>query len=235
MTDFSSINNKLDKFRKQFKEAGLTDSKISASASYSKAIAGRKLSPETKEKLRQANLGRTMSDEAKAKAIAARTGKKQNISEDSKRKRTDKTSTPINQYNLQGEFIKTFASQMDAQRELDVERALINKKPLKSGALARALDSQQKSNGYYWRRSPYKDNIKDEIDALTGNKMKGQTRARAILQFDLEGNLINEWPSAKVAGEQLGIANSNINICCRKNVDGGSYSYKGFVWQYLSA
>ncbi len=235
MTDFSSINNKLDKFRKQFKEAGLTDSKISASASYSKAITGRKLSPEAKEKLRQANLGRTMSDEAKAKAIAARTGKKQNISENSKRKRTDKTSVPINQYDLQGQFIKQFNSQMDAIRELDIERAKKNKKPLGTGSLGKALSHQQKSNGYYWRKAPYKDNIKDEIDALTGNKMKGQTRARAVLQFDLEGNLINEWPSAKVAGEVLKIYNANINICCRKNVDGGSYSYKGFVWQYLSA
>ena len=227
MTDFSSINNKLDKFRKQFKEAGLTDSKISASASYSKAIAGRKLSPETKEKLRQANLGRTMSDETKAKSIAARTGKKMNVSEEGKRKRTDKTSTPINCYDLQGQLLATYESQSEACRQLGIVK---DDGTPSVDKIAKGLSKQQKAQGYYWRYAPHKDNIKDEIDALTGNKMKGQTRARAILQLDFNDNIVAEWPNAKVAGETLGIANANINHCCNMHEKGILRTYKGSKW-----
>ena len=194
---------------------------------------GKKFSDSHKAKLREANLGRQYSEATRSKMSKNRTGKKMNVSEEGKRKRTDKTSTPINQYNLQGEFIKTFNSQMDAQRELDIERAKINKLSLKPGALARGLDSQQKSNGYYWRYAPYKNNIKDEIDALTGNKMKGQTRARAICQLDLNGNLIAEHPSIKKASETLGISNANINQCCKKQQNGKNATYKGYIWRYL--
>ena len=61
---------------KDSKIAKHTDKQLAHYATY----AGRKFSDAHREKLRQANLGRIMSDESKAKAIAARTGKKQNIS-----------------------------------------------------------------------------------------------------------------------------------------------------------
>jgi hypothetical protein len=167
-----------------------------------------------------------------AKAAKAKIGVKHNISEESKRKRTNKTSTPVNCYNLQGQLITTYESQSEACRQLGL---LKNDGTPSVDKIAKGLSHKQKAKGYYWRYAPYKDNIKDEIDALTGNKMKGQTRARAILQFDLEGNLVNEWSNAKVAGEQLGISNSNINNVCIKNSKGKFATYKGFVWQYLSA
>ena len=41
-------------------------------------------------------------------------------------------------------------------------------------------------------------------------------------------NIIKEWPSAKVAGEELGIFDSNINRCCNNR----QKTYKNFKWKY---
>jgi hypothetical protein len=165
-----------------------------------------------------------------AKAAQAKTGIKHNISEENKRKRTDKTSTPVNCYDLQGQLIATYESQSEACRQLGILKE--NGTP-SVDKLAKGLSHKQKAKGYYWRYAPYKDNIKDELDALTGNKMKGQSRSRAICQLDLNGNLIAEHPSCKKAGETLGISNANINQCCKKQHNGKNATYKGYIWRYL--
>ena len=51
-----------------------------------------------------------------------------------------------------------------------------------------------------------------------------------VLQFDLDGNFIKEWPSAKDAGICVGISNSGITACCKNKP-----KYKtagGFKWKY---
>ena len=49
-----------------------------------------------------------------------------------------------------------------------------------------------------------------------------------ILQFAKDGTLIKEWPSAREADRQLGIAQSSIGKCCK----GRRESAGGFVWRY---
>ena len=49
-----------------------------------------------------------------------------------------------------------------------------------------------------------------------------------IIQLDLQGNFIKEWPSAKVAGNELGIFDSNINRCCNNR----QKTCKKFKWKY---
>ena len=54
--------------------------------------------------------------------------------------------------------------------------------------------------------------------------------AKPVLQFDLNGNFIKEWPSAKKVEEELGIHQQNISSCCL-----GRYGLKttgGFIWKY---
>lgn len=51
---------------------------------------------------------------------------------------------------------------------------------------------------------------------------------KPILQYDLGGNLVQEWPSAKDAYTSLNICQNSINCCAR-----GIYEYAGyFVWIY---
>jgi 5-methylcytosine-specific restriction endonuclease McrA len=49
-----------------------------------------------------------------------------------------------------------------------------------------------------------------------------------IIQLDLNNNIIKEWSSAKVAGSELGIFDSNINSCCNNRLK----TYKNFKWKY---
>lgn len=52
--------------------------------------------------------------------------------------------------------------------------------------------------------------------------------SKPVLQFDLEGNFIKEWPSIIEIKRQLGYSNGNVSLCCR-----GIYkSYKGYIWKY---
>lgn len=48
-------------------------------------------------------------------------------------------------------------------------------------------------------------------------------------QFDLEGNLINVWSSAREAGRN-GFDQSHVSACCR----GVKQTHKGYRWQYLN-
>lgn len=49
-----------------------------------------------------------------------------------------------------------------------------------------------------------------------------------ILQFTKDGELVNEWPSGREAGRQLGIAQQSICQCCK----GRCKSAGGFIWRY---
>lgn len=51
---------------------------------------------------------------------------------------------------------------------------------------------------------------------------------KAVLQYDLKNNFIQEWSGIRFAGESLGIAWSNISACCR----GIFKTAGGFIWKY---
>lgn len=59
-------------------------------------------------------------------------------------------------------------------------------------------------------------------------KRLDEQRRKGILQYDLQGNLIREWPSMKEASETLGIHNGHICSCCR----GKRNKAGGYIWKY---
>ena len=58
--------------------------------------------------------------------------------------------------------------------------------------------------------------------------INGKKRSIPILQFSKDGTLIKEWPSAREAERQLGIAQPHICDC----LNGRYKSAGGFVWRY---
>lgn len=52
--------------------------------------------------------------------------------------------------------------------------------------------------------------------------------SKPVLQYDLLGNFIREWPSMIKVEEELGIYNSSISQCCLGNLK----SAGGFIWKY---
>ncbi len=52
--------------------------------------------------------------------------------------------------------------------------------------------------------------------------------SKPVLQFDKNGNFINEYPSIKDAAKKTGINKSTIGMVCR-----GKYKYAGgYIWKY---
>lgn len=49
-----------------------------------------------------------------------------------------------------------------------------------------------------------------------------------VLQFDVAGNLVKEWPSMAKAARAVGVARESIFGCC----NGVAKTIKGYVWKY---
>lgn len=56
----------------------------------------------------------------------------------------------------------------------------------------------------------------------------GLRKTMTVLQFDLSGNLINEWKSASDAERVLGIRHNHILEAC----NGKRKTHKGFIWKF---
>lgn len=71
------------------------------------------------------------------------------------------------------------------------------------------------------------ENIRHRIYVL-GVKLTNNIKSKPVLQYDMNMNLIKEYPSAKEAHRQTGLSQGHISQCCR----GEFKQYKGFVWRY---
>jgi len=113
----------------------------------------------------------------------------------------------VSQYDLQGNFIKSFESIKDAASyefdEGNIQDCCVGR--LKS------------SKGYIWR---YSEDSPPE-------KYRNKT-IKSVFQYTLFGNLIKEWYSISQASKELGIGSNSITTCCK-----GEYkSAGGFIWKY---
>lgn len=74
--------------------------------------------------------------------------------------------------------------------------------------------------------------IGHNVSEITRNKIGNANRngkcSKPVLQYDLDGNLIAEFPSTMEIERKLGFLNSNIGLCCR-----GKYKQAyGYKWRY---
>lgn len=63
---------------------------------------------------------------------------------------------------------------------------------------------------------------------LKRDKQNAEKRKRRVAQYDLKGNLICIWDSARDIQNVTGFFESGINRCSNGKIK----SYKGFVWRY---
>lgn len=81
----------------------------------------------------------------------------------------------------------------------------------------------------------YKQNTAHAIKCglLNPNFMLGVTGAKnklskKIVQYDLQGNIVNRWDCISDAARFYGVRPGNINNCLR----GRNKTYKGYIWRY---
>lgn len=69
---------------------------------------------------------------------------------------------------------------------------------------------------------------KENCNWGTRNERRGKKLSKSVLQFDLNDNLVMEYPSVMQAERETGFANSNIVKCCN-----GKYKTAyGYIWRY---
>lgn len=122
------------------------------------------------------------------------------------------------QYDLDGNLIKIYRSQIDAEKETNISNSAIN------NCCHRIIKTAGK---FIWR---YEDDLLTDEDLKWCNETGYEKHQKAVIQYDLLGNFIKVYPSATIAKKEAGIDNSDIGKCCK----GKQQSAKGFIWRYAS-
>lgn len=119
--------------------------------------------------------------------------------------------TKIIQYSLTGEHIKDWYSQNQIERELGISSDLIG----------RVLNGKQKqAGGFQWLREGDKPkDISKEVQYRFG-----------IIQYDLNGNEVNRFPSLKAAARAMNCDPKNISRVCKR--ENNRKTACGYKWEY---
>jgi len=123
------------------------------------------------------------------------------------------TGKPVNQYDLNGKFIKEWKSAAEIERVLGYKSENIS---------ATCLGKQKSSNYFIWKFKAYI--LKDE-DVENANS---SLRLSIVRQYDLEGNLLGTFKNIKEASLLTNIKESIIREACNGNHKTGF----GFIWKF---
>ena len=63
-------------------------------------------------------------------------------------------------------------------------------------------------------------------------QLKKHLTSKPVLQFDLKGNFIKEWPSQIEAARTIGVTQGNISNCCHSKHK--TKAVGGFIWRFKS-
>lgn len=126
----------------------------------------------------------------------------------------EKLSIPINQYDDNGNLVKSYISATEAARQFGCDNSAINN----------ALRNPNiKSNGFRFR---YASECSSKIEPYSKPKRYNQKK---INQYSLDGKYLNTFESASEVGRILNKKDiSLICACCR----GKTKSAYGFIWRY---
>lgn len=126
---------------------------------------------------------------------------------------------PVYQFDMQQNFIAEYENALEASKQ--------NKKWFNSSILEACRGNIRHACGYIWRFKtdiPDVSKFKNEYIDMTRKEKTG----KVVLQFDLEGNFIREFKSAKEAANFYNCDPHTITYACT----GRSKSGVGFLWRY---
>ena len=116
----------------------------------------------------------------------------------------------VEQYTLEGIYIKTFNSAHQAEYETKISYGNI---------CSCCRGDRNQAGGYQWK---YKDSDKQIITIKKCNHSNG------VLQFSKEGEFIKEFTSVTEAAQELHCSKAAITKACQ----GKSKTSQGFIWKY---
>lgn len=136
-----------------------------------------------------------------------------------------KRRSTVNQYNLSGKYLATY---------LTIKEAIINNKlTVSQSAIANACNGTTKSSGgFMWRYYSDVQSIEDLSTSQEKTKISSIDTwhsSRPVIQYDLNGNFIQEYQSCAAAAKAVGMSQpSGISRAC----SGIRKTAKGFLWKY---
>ena len=144
---------------------------------------------EAKRKIAEASRGRRNSDEAIRRVAEAR-------------------SIPVNVYDIDGNYLTTYKSIVEAEKATGVDNSNIT---------ATCKGKYQQSSGYIFRYANDTREVK-----------KVRCRTKPVNMYSLSNEYIRSFKSIKEASRVMGITDTHITDACR-----GKYSHSGgYIWRY---
>lgn len=150
-----------------------------------------------------------------------------------------KLGSPLNQYTLDGEFIKSYESPYIAFQNTGISNRSIARAAfrLKNGLFG----------GFIWRPNneefSNKNLTPEQLESLRSRK-KYKSRSvedsekqssnfgRKVAKYDLNGSLITVYSSMYLAASENNLKKDNIRACCRGKQRSGIHA--GFKWEWAS-
>lgn len=127
------------------------------------------------------------------------------------------SSKKVIQYTLEGDYIATYPSAIEASRQLQYNNASISKN---------CAGDLLTYNGFIWQYE--NDNNIEEVLLQIEKTSKTGKNKKAIQQLDKNGKVLAEFESASAAGRSLGKAHAGIAKAARE----GRTAY-GYLWKYI--
>ena len=204
---------------------------------------GHFVSEETRKKIGDKNRGRKASEETKMKMSAVRKGKK--FPNRNFHGSNNPRSKKVWQFDIHGNLIKIWECCKDAKIHLNANAAGaalklrmsvgffwlyekdLDKSPWANYTPRNPKPKKEKSKFPHARSPKELQTIIDE-DSFAAKCSKSNTRSKVTLQFDLDGNLIEEWSSVGIAAKHYKMTRSNIHRCCQ----GKCKTAGGYIWKY---
>ena len=125
------------------------------------------------------------------------------------KRRAEKRSKKVYQYDMQGNLIKEWSSVAEAGRN-----------GYKANAISACCLGKLKTHqNFIWSYKP--------IENFDINNYKNKSEPKTLYQYDMYYNLIRVWDSVSEASRN-GFDKANISKCC----SGKEKFHKGFIWSY---
>ncbi len=130
----------------------------------------------------------------------------------------------ICQYDLQGKYIQTYSSILEAERKTGINNSNIS---------SCCLGKRKYAGNYQWRYEynntlPLQNLTLQKLEKENRKKIKELKQKRIIIQKNKENQIIGKFNSCTEASQITGIHCGNINSCC----NGKRSSAGGFYWTY---
>lgn len=127
-----------------------------------------------------------------------------------------RTDNPIDQYCMDGEFVKTYTHPAEASSQTGISDVTI---------INCCKGKQRKSGGFIWRY--HGEELTEEYVKWCNETYIQGTKT---IQYSLSGEFIKEWESLTSIKNELGFDISAISRCCKGKQ---KFAY-GFLWKFAS-